>query len=188
MRAAAPGAGVGAVEVTPATLDVPGLAPGAAAARDVTVVNGSGVPVVVTVTTTQHGALFGGATPLSLATTWATDGPTCDGLPVVPAGDTADLALRVELPADAGNDYQGLAGSAVVRVTATELPAGVCAGLGDALAAPPGGGPLALTGTEAGALLVTVLVLVAAGCALLLRRRHDRAGVADGPAASQVPA
>jgi hypothetical protein len=200
VRTAAPGAGGGTVEVTPATLDVTGLAPGAAAERAVTVANGSDVPVVVTVTSTREGALFGGPAPLGLVATWSTDGPACDGRPTVDPGTTAELALRVELPAEAGNTYQGLTGTAVVTVTATELPGGACtdpggvdapghagpgrpdpgpgaggptgAGPGAAgvQAAPPAGDDLALTGTQAGSLLVAVVVLLAGGCALLRRR------------------
>jgi hypothetical protein len=120
---------------------------------------------------------------------------------VVEAGARAALALHVRLPADAGNEYQGLTGSAVLTVTATELPGGVCpspgggpattpgggsSGTGDVLAAPPGD-DLALTGAQAGSVLVTVVVLVAAGCALLRRRRHR--GSAPCPVAgSAVPA
>lgn len=130
MTPAAPGAGGGTVEVTPATLDITDLAPGAVVAHDVTVTNGSGVPVLVTVTRTEEGALFAGDAPLTLATAWTTTGPSCDGAPVVGADERADLALRVALPEDAGNEYQGLAGRSVVTVTATELPGGTCPGPG----------------------------------------------------------
>ncbi|HYQ76998.1 hypothetical protein [Cellulomonas sp.] len=203
MTPAAPGAGGGTVEVTPATLDITDLAPGAVVAHDVTVTNGSGVPVLVTVTRTEEGALFAGDAPLTLATAWTTTGPSCDGAPVVGADERADLALRVALPEDAGNEYQGLAGRSVVTVTATELPGGTCPGPGvvdpdpgpgspggpgggtpdvpgpggvgggdgGAQAAPPAADDLALTGAQAGSLLLTVVLLVSAGVALLRRRR-----------------
>lgn len=197
---AAPGAGDGSIVVTPATLDVTDLAPGAAVARDVEVTNGSGVPVLVTVTRTQEGALFGGHAPLDLTTSWTTAGPTCDGVPVVAAGGHADLEVRVELPAAAGNEYQGRTGSAVLVVTATELPGGECPeppapgpgpggpgggadgggpGTGGVQAAPPGD-DLALTGAQAGSLLLTAVLLVVAGLAVL-RRRRSGARVPQAP-------
>lgn len=204
MTPAAPGAGGGAVEVTPATFDVTDLAPGAVVTQDVTVTNGSGVPVLVTVTHAESGALFTGASPLTLASAWITAGPACGDAPVVAPGARADLGLRVALPADAGNEYQGLAGAATITVRATELPGGVCpapggapgtggsppgtggpgtGSTGTAQAATPPDGALALTGAEAALLLPTIALLVVAGAALVrlpLGRRRPRPQLPGG--------
>ncbi|MCG7286182.1 hypothetical protein MHY85_09370 [Cellulomonas sp. ACRRI] len=174
----------GSVVVDPAELDVTGLVPGEAVVREVTVRNDSGVPVLLAWTRREDGALFGGCTPLGVGYAWDSDGAACDGRPVVGAGSTLDLRVEVVLPADAGDELQGAAGTSTLDWVATALPGGRCpsAGAGgagggaggSAGAADAGPGVLGATGGEVGVLACAVVLLVAAGVLLLRRAVRGR--------------
>lgn len=172
----------GAVEVDPGVIQIEDLAPGVPVASEVTLTNGSAVPVLVSFTQTDAGPLLEGATPLEVTYAWADPAvAACDGAPVLPAGSSLELTVVAALPVDAGDDYQGATGSSTLAYTATELPGGVCPGAGSVGGGAAGGGSgdgLALTGTELGGLLAAAALLVTAGVALvrtrLATRRPDR--------------
>jgi hypothetical protein len=180
------------VSIEPATLHVDGLAPGDAEARTVTVRNDSGVPVVVTPRREDEGALLSGAAPVAVAYRWEGAARSCDGDPVVGAGEQAEVTLVAAMPADAGDEYQGATGASTLTLAAaphveTACPpeggpggaggAGGAPGAGGVLAAaPPGGADLALTGAQAGSLLLAAALLAAAGVTVVRARRRRRGG------------
>jgi hypothetical protein len=180
------------VSIEPAALHVDGLAPGGTATRTITVRNDSGVAVVVTPRQEDGGALLTGPAPVAVTYGWAGAARSCDGDPVVGAGEHVDLTLVASMPADAGDEYQGAAGASTLTLAAvqhvdTPCPDGGAAGPGGApgtgdvlAAAPPGAADLALTGAQAGGLLLAAALLVAAGVTLVRarRRRHPPAGPA----------
>lgn len=177
------------VSIEPATLHVDGLAPGGTAARTITVRNDSGVPVVVTPRQEDEGPLLTGPAPVTVGYRWDGAAESCDGDPVVGAGERVDLTLVASMPADAGDEYQGATGTSTLTLDAVQQVDGACptdrgpAGAGGATgtgvlaAAPPGGADLALTGAQAGGLLLAAALLVAAGVTLVRARRRS---VADG--------
>jgi hypothetical protein len=181
------------VSIEPAALHVGGLAPGGAEARTITVRNDSGVPVVVTSRREDEGALLAGAAPLAVAYRWEGGPRSCDGDPVVGAGEQAEVTLVASMPADAGDEYQGATGASTLTLSAVQHVDAVCPpdggpggaggaggapGTGGVLAAvPPGGADLALTGAQAGGLLLAAALLVATGVTLVRARRRS---VADG--------
>lgn len=163
---------IAGVDVEPSAIRVDGLAPGGTAARPVVVRNDSGVPVVVRAQHADDGDLLAGTAPLAVTYRWDGAAGWCAGDPVVDAGREVELTLVVTMPADAGDEYQGAVGSSVLTLGATQH---VGCGTGGALAAPPGGAGLALTGAQGGSLLLAVAVLTGTGVALTRARRRRRA-------------
>lgn len=188
------------VSIEPATLHVGGLAPGGVEVRTITVRNDSGVPVVVTPRREDEGTLLSGAAPVAVAYRWEGAARSCDGDPVVGAGEQAEVTLVAAMPADAGDEYQGATGASTLTLAAVQHVDAACPpdggpggpdgpggaggaggapGAGGVLAAtPPGGADLALTGAQAGSLLLAAALLLAAGVTLVRarRRRHGAAG------------
>ncbi|WP_431837864.1 hypothetical protein [Cellulomonas sp. Y8] len=164
---------IAGVDVEPSAIRVDGLAPGDTAARPVVVRNDSGVPVVVRAQHADDGDLLSGTAPLAVTYRWDGAAGWCAGDPVVDAGREVELTLVVTMPADAGDEYQGAVGSSVLTLGATQHVG--CGAGGGALAAPPGGAGLALTGAQGGTLLLAVAVLTGTWVALTRARRRRRA-------------
>lgn len=162
------------VTIDPVAVHVADLAPGGTAVRTVTVGNGSDVAVVVRWHREETGALLGGDAPTGVTYAWAGSGPTCDGDPVLAPGERRELTLVATMPADAGDEYQAATGSSALTVLAEQHPAG-CGTPGEpvALDGPGTGDALAVTGGQAGGLLLAGVLLLAAGAAL---RRRTRGG------------
>jgi hypothetical protein len=182
------------VSIEPATLHVDGLAPGGTETRMITVRNDSGSPVVVTPQQDDDGELLTGPAPVAVTYRWDGAARSCDGDPVVGAGERVDLTLVASMPADAGDEYQGASGASTLTLAAVQHVDAACPpgggsgqgggggaggtpGTGGVLAAaPPGGSDLALTGAQAGGLLLTAALLVATGVRLVRARRRWSAG------------
>ncbi|KQR49169.1 hypothetical protein ASF87_10275 [Microbacterium sp. Leaf161] len=150
----------------PPSITVTDLKPGDSITTTFSLHNTNPVPIELRAVEFRDGDLFAGPTPLTVDITLSMDDTCPLNQDAIPPGATVNLTMTAALPAEAGNEYQGLEGTATVAATATE--ASVCetssAGLGHGLASTGGAADPTITVLVAG-------TLIAAGVMLARRAR-----------------
>ncbi|KQQ65381.1 hypothetical protein [Microbacterium sp. Leaf320] len=150
----------------PPSITVSNVKPGDITTTTFVLHNDNTVPIELSTVELRDGALFTGSTPLTVDISLSAAGACPLNAQAIPPDTTVTLTMTASLPAEAGNEYQGLTGSATVVATATE--AAVCE---PAIAGP--GGDLASTGSPVsiGLTLVVAGALILGGIAVARRRR-----------------
>lgn len=155
------------IDWEPPTLIVQDMKPGDSETATFTLRNENPVPIELRSTTLRQGELFSGTDPLVVDFELATDEGCPENPNALAPGATATATLTATFPGAAGNEYQGLSGSAILSVTATQTS--VC---GATAIAPDQ--DLAMTGLELTLPILVGIMLVTTGGFIRWHRHHAR--------------